>query len=989
MSFTLGQQFIIRDDIYDSLETSLDNTVVAVLASGSLSSTGAPALNVINDGFLLRNLGDISSTASPAAINIAAEGALIINTVGGTITAENGEGVNASAITVTGSAAIVNRGTIDGDFNGVNFSGPDAGGSFINTNGATVLSDSRGVNIDGDGVTVVNSGNIIGTGDQRNGTVYSNETASNYTLVNTATGLIDAGEGNNGAGFSLSLTQDSGVNTVLNTGEIIGRQGVLPDGFTPASGIAGDGIRLEADAPDGTGLFEGLIVNGGLISSEGTVGPIAGFRAVNGVDFAGTLINSASGVIEGVNNGVYFGTGDHNEGLFINRGLVQSDSRALNIDGDGLTVVNAGVIIGTGDQRNGTIYSDDTASNFTFVNTAGALVDAGVGNQGAAFSLSQGFDNGVILIRNFGDIIGRGQAEASSPLAGDGIRLEADGPDATGLFEGIIDNRGFLGSESEVGATAGFRAVNGLDFAGTLFNSGTISGVQNGVYFGTGDHTEGQFINRGLVQSDSRALNIDGDGLRVVNAGAIIGTGDQRNGTVYSDDTASNFSLANFGLIDGGEGNNAAGFSLSQGFDNGFISIRNDGSIIGREGVLPDGFTPASGIAGDGIRLEADGPDGTGSFEGIISNTGLITSEGSVGPIAGFRAVNGLNFEGTLINDATISGVQNAVYFGTGDHSDGLVVNRGTFSSDSRAFNLDGDGLTVVNSGHIIGTGDQRNGTFYGDGTAEDYTIINTLTGAIDAGVGNVGSGLALETGDTVGDIVSGLIVNDGLIQGQGDGTTATLIGHGLRLNAGVGTDGDASFDGVIFNSGTINGADGNALAAGVSLEGISLTGVLVNTGTISGFANAIDASTANGVNIINAGTLNGNVLLSAGDDVFVVEAGSTIYGTVYAGDGVDTLILSDGTAVEDVDTDAFVGFEFVQVGEDVFSFSDLVDDATDLLDGVDDSLEGPFGSFSNGAVETSIDALAGDVLDNLLPLLSTTADAAEAPNVDDALLFA
>ena len=49
--------------------------------------------------------------------------------------------------------------------------------------------------------------------------------------------------------------------------------------------------------------------------------------------------------------------------------------------------------------------------------------------------------------------------------------------------------------------------------------------------------------------------------------------------------------------------------------------------------------------------------------------------------------------------------------------------NFGVISSDSRAFNLDGEGLQVNNHGDILATGDQRNGTFYVDGTADNFSL--------------------------------------------------------------------------------------------------------------------------------------------------------------------------------------------------------------------------------------------------------------------------
>jgi len=104
-----------------------------------------------------------------------------------------------------------------------------------------------------------------------------------------------------------------------------------------------------------------------------------------------------------------------------------------NIDGNGLNVVNNGSILGTGDQRNGTVYSDNTASNFDFVNFG--LVDAGVDNNGAAVSLSFNNDgsNGEVNVFNNGLLAGRGQAGAALATAGDGIRLEGNrGPDRFG-----------------------------------------------------------------------------------------------------------------------------------------------------------------------------------------------------------------------------------------------------------------------------------------------------------------------------------------------------------------------------------------------------------------------------------------------------------------------------------------------------------------------------------------------------------------------------
>ena len=116
-------------------------------------------------------------------------------------------------------------------------------------------------------------------------------------------------------------------------------------------------------------------------------------------------------------------------------------------------------------------------------------VDAGEGNDGAAFSVELAEEGNTFEINNDGLLQGRGDAAAGATTAGDGIRLERARVDGaldgttTGLFDGTINNSGLIDSEGANGTVAGFRAVNGVDFQGELNNTGTISGTQYGVYF--------------------------------------------------------------------------------------------------------------------------------------------------------------------------------------------------------------------------------------------------------------------------------------------------------------------------------------------------------------------------------------------------------------------------------------------------------------------------------------------------------------------------
>ena len=248
-------------------------------------------------------------------------------------------------------------------------------------------------------------------------------------------------------------------------------------------------------------------------------------------------------------------------------------------------------------------------------------------------------------------------------------------------------------------------------------------------------------------------------------------------------------------------------------------------------------------------------------FTGTIDNSGLVSSEGANGTVGGFRAVNGVDFQGTLDNSGAITGVQNGVYFGTGDHTGGVVNNSGVISSDSRAVNIDGNGLFLNNTGDILATGRQRNGTVYADGTANNFTISNS--GAIDAR-GGAGSGISVQVGSVAGAVQTGSIVNSGLIVGSGDQSldagvrffsgafNTTFSGDIVNLEGGfIGTTGDAAavlfdtavgFDGSLENFGSIDGSillsDGDLFlgeTSVLSLEISSLTDfeTVETTGTI------------------------------------------------------------------------------------------------------------------------------------------------------------
>ncbi|MEM7412829.1 MAG: calcium-binding protein [Myxococcota bacterium] len=1000
----------IPDGTNITVTTSRRGEQIRVDKGDRVEVDGAPAVVLDDDRSSLRNEGTIATTGDTETVRVDADRVAVKNTSHGAIEAED------TAVEITGERAFVaNDGRLEGDVNGVNFvNGGESSGTLVNR--GVIESDSRAVNIGGENILVVNQGDIIGTGDQRNGTIYSDASAERYAIVNDHGATIDAGEGNQGAGIALQTGDEDGESvraSIVNRGEIDGRGQAASN-----VGLAGDGIRIFSGTPGGEDeSFRGNLVNSGRISSESNQGTTAGVRVADGVGFDGTIANQHGGVIEGANNGLYFGNAEH-DARVLNDGTIQSDSRAVNIDGTGVDLVNRGEILGTGNQRNGTIYSDATADDYSIVNERHATVDAGEGNQGAGIALQTGDVDGDTVeasIVNRGEIDGRGQAASNVGLAGDGVRIFSGTPGGENeTFEGHLVNSGRISSESNQGTTAGVRVADGVGFDGTIANQrgGLIEGANNGLYFGNAEH-DARVVNDGTIQSDSRAVNIDGTGVDLVNRGDILGTDNQRNGTIYSDATADDYSIRNErrGDVDAGEGNQGAGIALQTGDVDGdtvHAQIVNRGEIDGRGQGAAD-----SGLAGDGIRIFSGTPGGEDeTFEGYLINSGRISSESTQGPTSGVRIANGVGFDGTIANrrGGLIEGANNGLYFGDAAH-DARVINDGTIRSDSRAVNIDGSGVELVNRGDIVGTGNQRNGTIYSDATAEDYQVVNERRGLVDAGHGNDGAGISLQTGDENGDIVSASVRNSGRIVGRGDGE-GNLEGDGVRIFSGASEAPDGViFQGDLENYRDILGSDDAIdIRAGVTLDGdivntgrlvgddtgIEITGavdgVIRNHGIIAGGRAAIDASEAEaGVEVLNRGRIDGDALLSAFDDVFVNDGFGRIHGDVLGGAGDDRIEggrfgdrLFGGAGNDELRGGG--GDDFLQggggsdltdggSGNDTASFADIGSSVTADLSEGEASYAAPNGntvtdqlvSIENLVGSSNADSLAGDEGNNVL----------------------
>ncbi|NEZ56544.1 calcium-binding protein, partial [Leptolyngbyaceae cyanobacterium CCMR0081] len=176
-------------------------------------------------------------------------------------------------------------------------------------------------------------------------------------------------------------------------------------------------------------------------------------------------------------------------------------------------------------------------------------------------------------------------------------------------------------------------------------------------------------------------------------------------------------------------------------------------------------------------------------------------------PDSGNTAVQASDDNATILNLGEISGDLNGIS-STGDNL--RLLNIGTIQSNSRAVDIsDGDGSFVLNTGDILGTGNQRNGTLYVDGTVDDLGLVNS--GRIDAGEDNLGDAVSVQVGaadDPSNENIN--ITNNGLLQGRGDGPDVFANGgrvaangsSGLRFFNGSG-EAESTVTGSVINRGT------------------------------------------------------------------------------------------------------------------------------------------------------------------------------------------
>lgn len=795
-----------------------------------------------------------------------------------------------------------------------------------------------------------------------------------------------------------------GDDTLVNSGTIVGKDGVaidMGDGDDNVTLLHGSKIYGEIRLGDGddtltaTGVEDDLLIDAGAGDDFVTGGE--GDDLIRGGD-GDDYLDGGEGddVLDGGDGDDLIRGGAGDDFLFGRAGddiLIGGEGNDHIDGGEGIDTVDysddtAGVTV---DLRTGQAHGNSTGRD-TLLNIENVIGGAGndvlIGNDSANTLIGGAGDDRIVVAA--GDVAEGGEGnDTIEAHAGGSAAIVADGGEGDDTLRLMGEGSGKIehaaGIETLKVESGTWNVVAGPDFerisihggatlaAGILIDNndlvdiaagGQLKAAKNVVtWAGGGDAV---LTNAGLVAAD------DGERLLQVTAGAT--------GSLTIDNLAG-------ATLQGALKPNKAGAADARITVNNSGVIEADGRVIDFRDFDDNGATATiNNLAGGIIRQRGENTDIIRPGEnGTVNNWGIITAE--AGAVAGGDAIDfqgdaggtvnnhaGGLIEGakhavtgergiTIVNDGTMIGRNGSAINIDNEGSEAervSIINRGVMQGRSAALaDSDGDAIDVdglldlINSGSVEGLG--ASGSKDGEPNVSEAismgggSIVNEESGRI------YGYGRAIQVDDSSNQNALGatLIVNRGLIQGDGNGpenvSAEDAARFDLRGNEAINLIGNHDDELINASTGRIVGGVG----MGGGSDKLANSGAIIATG-----GSAIDMGDGDDHLMLHVGaTVEGLIRMGAGNDLVTVTSSADF--EIDAGEGDDQIFLGGGA--DHVLGGAGNDTIYAGAGNDVIDGGEG-DDTLHGEDG-DDIIHGGAGDdiISGGAGNNSIYAGAGD----------------------------
>jgi outer membrane autotransporter protein len=495
-------------------------------------------------------------------------------------------------------------------------------------------------------------------------------------LVTVSTPDVDSTCGLN-SGESLLVTNTGSITDTTGTNGVFAAN-VTPVSITNNGSISADqnGILITSSS-----ILAGSIINSGSITSA----------TGNGISLqqstvTGDITNNSSGNISADLNGISITSSSNIAGSITNSGSITS------ANGNGISLQQSTV---TGDITNNSSGNISVANYGIYVSGAsvGSITNSGsisVTNPFNAYAIYMLGASTAQSITNNGSLSGEAGIDISfSTVIGDITN------NSSGVINGTAVGVYFLGSQ-----------------AGSIINSGTISGDNNAGIYVSFSNINGDIINNGSISS------VNADGINVSSTGNINGdiinnntiSGGVNGISIFSSSSVAG-SIINSGTISGGV--NGILIDSSSHVTGG---ITNTGAIIGNV-ILNDATLNLNGTTGSISGTVS------GGASSVVNVNGTFTSGGAFS-VDTFNIASGgrLNIANTAHSISTASGFNNA---GTLAVADGVTATiTGNYNQTAAGvFQTTASSATSFGQLAVSGTATLAAGT----GIRVDVTSGNTL----------------------------------------------------------------------------------------------------------------------------------------------------------------------------------------------------------------------------------------------------------------------